>query len=249
MNRYILHRSALAISLALVTGVAGAQTVGTARAKAVSDAATESAHGEAAAAQEVAQAAREAASQAAVASQAHAVPPQGEASADYHAHVAHRASVQAQQSAQLAAEAANRTGAARSVAHGGTAQPVDALVESQVQRQRAQTASLRAQQAAAEAVVSSRAAVEAVNAPPAPPPQPRTPTAAQLEPDVTVISHVADPAMVAASRAFDRLDVDGDGAVSPAEAVAEPALTSGFKAVDSSRDGRIDRDEYTARLR
>src|SRR5690606_32304778 len=148
--------------------------------------------------------------------------------------VARQASVQAQQSAQLAAEAANDTGAARSVAHGGTAQPLGALVDARVQSQRAQAAGLAAQQAAAEAVVSSRAAAEAVTAPPAAPPQPRTPTAAQLEPDVTVISHVSDPDMVAASRAFEQLDVDGDGAVSSAEAAAEPALAGGFAAVDSN---------------
>ena len=62
-------------------------------------------------------------------------------------------------------------------------------------------------------------------------------------------SHVSDPAMVAASRAFDRLDADGDGAVSQAEAAAEPALAGSFDAVDTSGDGRIDRDEYTARSR
>src|SRR5690606_5992439 len=142
------------------------------------------------------------------------------------------ASWQAQQSAQLAAEAANQTGAARSVAHGGTARPLDALVDARQQTRRAEQASLIAQQAAAEAVVSSRAAIQATHAPPAPPPQPHTPTAGQLEPDVTVISHVADPAMVAASRDFDRLDANGDGAVSRAEATAEPALTSGFEGVD-----------------
>ena len=55
--------------------------------------------------------------------------------------------------------------------------------------------------------------------------------------------------MVAASRAFNQLDVDGDGAVSRAEAAAEPALANSFDGVDSSGDGRIDRDEYTARVR
>ena len=67
--------------------------------------------------------------------------------------------------------------------------------------------------------------------------------------DVTLTTRVVDPALVRASRAFDALDADGDGMLEAAEASREPALGADFGAVDADGSGRIDRDEYTARLR
>ncbi len=74
-------------------------------------------------------------------------------------------------------------------------------------------------------------------------------TRVQVAPDVTLLTRVADPAMLRASRAFDALDRNGDGAVDRTEAAAEPGLGDSFSSVDSSGNDRLDRDEYTARLR
>ncbi|WP_202844485.1 EF-hand domain-containing protein [Luteimonas saliphila] len=81
------------------------------------------------------------------------------------------------------------------------------------------------------------------------PSSPAPETRIAVEPRVTLITRVADPAMVAASRAFDALDLDHDGVVDRGEAAAEAALADAFDAVDVDGNGRIDRDEYTARLR
>lgn len=74
-------------------------------------------------------------------------------------------------------------------------------------------------------------------------------TRIRVAPDVTLLNRVADPAMLQASRAFDALDHNGDGAVDRTEAAAEPGLADSFTSVDGSGNGRLDRDEYTARLR
>jgi hypothetical protein len=249
MSRHNFHRGMLAAAVTLACGTAFAQAAGSTQAKVISDAASESARAEAAAAREVALAARQAAADAASAAEAEALTAHGAASAEYHAHVARQASLRAQESARDAAEAANGTGTAQAAAYGGTATPAEAALAARIDDRRTERASLDTQQSAAEAVVSARAAIEAASSPPAPAPQPRSPTTTQLEPDVTVISHVADPALVAASRTFTRLDADGDGALSADEAAADPTLAAGFQAVDRNRDGSIDRDEYTAQAR
>ena len=94
------------------------------------------------------------------------------------------------------------------------------------------------------------AGVAAAQSTPAPDPaRADATTRIQVAPDVTLLTRVADPAMLQASRAFDALDRNGDGAVDRTEAAAEPGLGDSFARVDSSGNGRLDRDEYTARLR
>jgi hypothetical protein len=70
-----------------------------------------------------------------------------------------------------------------------------------------------------------------------------------VEDDVTLTTRVVDPALVRASRAFDAMDVDGDGTLDAAETAHAPALSADFVSIDADGNGRIDRDEYTARLR
>jgi len=104
-----------------------------------------------------------------------------------------------------------------------------------------------AARAAAGAVVSTRAAVAAIDAPLGSPPPTPARTSAAPEPVVTVLSHADDPALVAASKAFRQFHANGDGVLSRAEAAADPALASRFDGIDRGGDGRIDRDEYSAR--
>lgn len=74
-------------------------------------------------------------------------------------------------------------------------------------------------------------------------------TRIDVEDDVTLTTRVVDPALVRASRAFDEMDVDGDGTLDAAETAHAPVLSADFATIDADGDGRIDRDEYTARLR
>jgi len=92
-------------------------------------------------------------------------------------------------------------------------------------------------------------AAAAQSTPAADPQRAETTTAIQVAPDVTLRTRVADPALLQASREFDTLDRDSSGFLDIGEASAKSGLATGFDAVDGDGNGRIDRDEYTARLR
>ena len=74
-------------------------------------------------------------------------------------------------------------------------------------------------------------------------------TMIQVAPDVTLRTRVADPALLQASRQFDALDRDSSGFLDTDEAAADATLAADFERADGNGNGRIDRDEYTARLR
>jgi len=50
--------------------------------------------------------------------------------------------------------------------------------------------------------------------------------------------------MPALSAEFRRLDADGDGYISHAEALLEPEVLRTFRRADRNKDGRLDADEY-----
>ena len=52
------------------------------------------------------------------------------------------------------------------------------------------------------------------------------------------------PATVDRDRAFKALDLDGDGAISKAEAAGNAQLVDGFDRADKNRDGKLSRQEY-----
>ena len=92
-------------------------------------------------------------------------------------------------------------------------------------------------------------AAHAQSAPVADPGRAESTTMVQLAPDVTLRTRVADPALLQASREFDALDRDSSGFLDADEAAADAALATDFARTDRNGNGRIDRDEYTARLR
>ena len=83
---------------------------------------------------------------------------------------------------------------------------------------------------------------------PADPARAESTTVMQVAPDVTLRTRVADPALLQASRQFDALDRDASGYLDAGEAAVDAALAADFGRVDGDGNGRIDRDEYTARL-
>lgn len=76
-----------------------------------------------------------------------------------------------------------------------------------------------------------------------------SPTLIPVAPEVTLRTRAANPAMLQASREFDALDRDSSGDLNADEAAADATLADGFRRADGNGNGRIDRDEYTARLR
>ena len=48
---------------------------------------------------------------------------------------------------------------------------------------------------------------------------------------------------------FEKLDTNGDGRLSRAEAAAYPALAQRFAQIDANKDGFLSRDELTAKRR
>ena len=92
-------------------------------------------------------------------------------------------------------------------------------------------------------------AAHAQSRPVADPERAQSTTMIQVAPDVTLRSRVADPAMLKASREFDALDRDASGFLDAGEAATDAELAADFARVDGNGNGRIDRDEYTARLR
>src|SRR5690606_25651162 len=92
-------------------------------------------------------------------------------------------------------------------------------------------------------------AAAAQSTPAADPQRAETTTAIQVAPDVTLRTRVADPALPHASREFDPLDRDSSAFLDIGAAAAGTGLAAGFEAADGDGDGRIDRDEYTARIR
>ncbi|CAN5644626.1 hypothetical protein BH23PSE2_BH23PSE2_03250 [soil metagenome] len=244
----LADRKVLTVALAALlagSGAAMAQTAaGSAEAKVRTDITADAAVRDARAARAEAEAARRAAEEAENARRSGALTAEGAAQAEYSSYQADQASKEAETASHTAINAANAANAARTAAHGGTALPDDATIRAQQAARQARAAAQAAGAAASTATLAASDAQDAVMATPELdlPPASTMAVPAPTYEVVTVTSSPGDPARTH----FTALDSNRDGFIDRSEAAADAELSARFDRLAAGGEGRLSFEAYKA---